>query len=342
MSSEYGRNGLSYSVLKNGLCCGILKRCNEMAKQELFWCIDCKKFLPGDKFEYTNEDFNYCRGCIIKRNNRKQRGIKLMGGCCQRCGYKELMSQLDFYPVRGYNEKTQVEYLLDQLGIEIARTELDKCCLLCHICGVEYADNKWEALFIRRSDDLMGYTIEKSWSLDDVGSEEIIPEKKDSQEGLAKGNLNLYLIESKNGLTKIGISKNVKNRLGELKSSSPVSLRLVAYGKSSYSTEGEIHKKFIDKCSHGEWFKLTRKDVNYIINRLNLTRNKDDRFIRAGKYNNVVRLHGDEQRKLILQLPIDDKRYEVKIEEDIRPVILEMIQEEEDLLDEEDGQVMLF
>ena len=75
---------------------------------------------------------------------------------------------------------------------------------------------------------------------------------------------NVYLIHNPLlGITKIGISNNVKNRLINLESSCGVSLELFYYTlpcDNSESIEKEMHEIFKDDRAKGEWF-YTDKNV---------------------------------------------------------------------------------
>src|SRR4051812_45704665 len=66
----------------------------------------------------------------------------------------------------------------------------------------------------------------------------------------------VYFIQAENGLVKIGFTKSgVKKRLAQLRTggSSPMAIRGTMDGDKA--TEAEIHRRFRDFRSHGEWFR---------------------------------------------------------------------------------------
>lgn len=76
----------------------------------------------------------------------------------------------------------------------------------------------------------------------------------------------IYFIHSDNGLTKIGIAKDVKLRLTTLNIGSPVELSLLFYFESQNAkrAEANLHKRFSQKRVKGEWFNLSDKDISWI------------------------------------------------------------------------------
>jgi hypothetical protein len=69
-----------------------------------------------------------------------------------------------------------------------------------------------------------------------------------------------YIIYNPNNeLYKIGMSKNVYNRLSQLKNEVAPNIELIAYCEKDY--ESEIHFKYRDKRKFGEWFNITIDDV---------------------------------------------------------------------------------
>lgn len=76
----------------------------------------------------------------------------------------------------------------------------------------------------------------------------------------------VYILKG-GGLVKIGISFDVKNRYKKLCTSSPVPLELI-YNVDiidARKIEKELHSKYKDYNSHGEWFNLTDTQVKEII-----------------------------------------------------------------------------
>ncbi len=76
----------------------------------------------------------------------------------------------------------------------------------------------------------------------------------------------LYLIQSENGLTKIGIASDVNDRLKTLNIGSPVVIVLIyhVYTIFAKEIETELHAMYKDKLVKGEWHKLTDEDIQNI------------------------------------------------------------------------------
>jgi len=74
----------------------------------------------------------------------------------------------------------------------------------------------------------------------------------------------LYFIRSNNHV-KIGISSNVSERIEELQRGNPIKLEILGVIKnSSFKKEEEIHNKFINLRTVGEWFKYENSIAEYI------------------------------------------------------------------------------
>lgn len=86
----------------------------------------------------------------------------------------------------------------------------------------------------------------------------------------------IYLIYAENGLTKIGKSINVKQRFHMLSCASPCALTLLfAIRLDNYSeTELALHQQFNKVRIRGEWFNLTRAEIDSVIAKLSLCKNK--------------------------------------------------------------------
>jgi hypothetical protein len=75
----------------------------------------------------------------------------------------------------------------------------------------------------------------------------------------------IYLIESENGLHKIGYTANLKHRLLSLSAQSSVVVRYIHYFKSKHMATSEkwLHNKYKDYRHHGEWFQaMNRRAMN--------------------------------------------------------------------------------
>jgi hypothetical protein len=77
----------------------------------------------------------------------------------------------------------------------------------------------------------------------------------------------IYIVKSDSGLTKIGISNLIQDRINSLKAQNSDQLSLVCYFETpqSSSLESKIHKKYADARQHGEWFDLTQSEVREIV-----------------------------------------------------------------------------
>lgn len=78
----------------------------------------------------------------------------------------------------------------------------------------------------------------------------------------------IYLVSSSNGLTKIGVTNNPLDRFYDLSNMSPVKLDLIYYtpvpSEYVYKMEARLHGLFRSKRQHGEWFRLTGRDILFI------------------------------------------------------------------------------
>lgn len=66
----------------------------------------------------------------------------------------------------------------------------------------------------------------------------------------------IYLIEAQNGLVKIGIAQNVRDRYQASRVCSPVLTRLIAMWPGTRIDEDALHERFRSVREHGEWFAL--------------------------------------------------------------------------------------
>lgn len=72
---------------------------------------------------------------------------------------------------------------------------------------------------------------------------------------------------------KIGRTNNVDRRIGEISPKLPFKTRLVCTiaTEDMYTLEAELHERFADKRTNGEWFELEPEDVEYIGGLPNVT-----------------------------------------------------------------------
>jgi hypothetical protein len=75
----------------------------------------------------------------------------------------------------------------------------------------------------------------------------------------------VYLLKSANGLYKIGITKNINQRLTTIRKS-PIKIELVHSIESGNAAdlEKDLHSRFADNRVIGEWFQLNQEQVKEI------------------------------------------------------------------------------
>lgn len=75
----------------------------------------------------------------------------------------------------------------------------------------------------------------------------------------------VYFIEAENGLIKIGVSDDPVSRFGQIRTMSPLPLRLrgVVPGAGN-AGEAELHQRFAADRAHGEWFRPSPALLSYI------------------------------------------------------------------------------
>ncbi|WP_395138279.1 GIY-YIG nuclease family protein [Armatimonas sp.] len=76
----------------------------------------------------------------------------------------------------------------------------------------------------------------------------------------------VYLVQADNGLVKIGRTRNIKNRLSELRVGSPCELELLVMVKAldCVLLEQRLHRRFAKTRVRGEWFRLSMEDIEYV------------------------------------------------------------------------------
>ena len=78
----------------------------------------------------------------------------------------------------------------------------------------------------------------------------------------------IYLIKNKDtGHMKIGIAKDIKQRLKALQTGSVSELEVLSliYSETPYTLEKNLHNRFASKRLRGEWFNLEGSDIEYIM-----------------------------------------------------------------------------
>lgn len=81
----------------------------------------------------------------------------------------------------------------------------------------------------------------------------------------ARNARSVYFIEAENGLIKIGVSDDPVGRLAQIKTMSPLPLKLLGLIPGAGDVgEAEFHRRFADDREHGEWFRPSPALTSYI------------------------------------------------------------------------------
>ncbi len=90
-------------------------------------------------------------------NRTKKLFVELIGGECQRCGYREFSSGLDFHHIDKKQKDTLPVNVIRNGDYDRAYAELDKCALLCKNCHQAFHAGEWQCEFVKR--DGLGWAI---------------------------------------------------------------------------------------------------------------------------------------------------------------------------------------
>jgi hypothetical protein len=133
-------------------------RCNDIKSKNSFHKEDDRISRTGTR--------RICKDCVAKnRRNKwlrtKTKYTEILGGKCQKCGFCEFLSPLQFHHVLD-NEK---EHTLSIIMMRESRTqdviaELDKCCLLCSNCHDAFHASELDLKFKKR--ESIGWTVASS------------------------------------------------------------------------------------------------------------------------------------------------------------------------------------
>jgi hypothetical protein len=83
-----------------------------------------------------------CKRCeseraIARKNKKRDKAIKYLGGKCIRCGYNKCIAALDFHHRESRTKKYELAKIICSYKWDTIQTELDKCDLLCSNCHRE-------------------------------------------------------------------------------------------------------------------------------------------------------------------------------------------------------------
>ena len=101
----------------------------------------------GRVYEYKRRSGHtkrQCNSCLVnkRRFEKKERAVALLGGECNRCGYKACIQALCFHH-KDPREKSFTLSGSHALSWKRWETELKKCILLCHNCHLELHAGLW-------------------------------------------------------------------------------------------------------------------------------------------------------------------------------------------------------
>ena len=101
-------------------------------------CEDCGESDPNNFYPRQKQK---CKKCHNQRTakdgkNKRIKAIKLLGGCCQHCGYDKCYAALEFHhidpTIKDVNYSTMRGWTFSRI-----KKELDNCILLCANCHRE-------------------------------------------------------------------------------------------------------------------------------------------------------------------------------------------------------------
>lgn len=147
-----------------------ISRDNEMLKHGFCYCHSCRDYLPLSEFYNRKPISYYCKNCEkTKRDAYKAKAwaksrnyslksywVSVMGGKCQRCGYSEFVTSLEFHHVSRSEKSSSPSPVIFSNDKLKTASELDKCCLLCRNCHMGYESNSWTGEFIKQP---FGYSL---------------------------------------------------------------------------------------------------------------------------------------------------------------------------------------
>lgn len=90
--------------------------------------------------------------------------------------------------------------------------------------------------------------------------------KKEQTSGMTQKHEYVYFLTADNGLTKIGRTRNLGQRIHHFTTKLPYELKetLIIKTTDSSALETHLHKMFSDKRVRGEWFQLTSEDFDNV------------------------------------------------------------------------------
>jgi hypothetical protein len=121
-------------------------RYNNAGKRSALVCKMCNDSTPDNFYKRgVDEHYHLCKSCFKKTHGAKRlarsRRVKAewvayKGGACVKCGYNRCSAALEFHHLDP-NQKDPNWNSIRHLELEVIKTELDKCQLLCSNCHRE-------------------------------------------------------------------------------------------------------------------------------------------------------------------------------------------------------------
>lgn len=93
----------------------------------------------------------------------------------------------------------------------------------------------------------------------------------------------IYFIKGHDKYIKIGFTTDIKNRLSTLQTSSPTKLTVIKLTKGTIRQEKELHKRFSNLRTNGEWFELSNDLLTYIASLKDVKLNINNKIIELPK-----------------------------------------------------------
>jgi len=146
-------NGIKKNLGKRKYCleCSPWGKHNTRSLGKNKKCIICSKDLIGNQTIYCSIQ------CTLKKGGRwyksqKERGakrkvdlVKMLGGCCNVCGYKKNIAALDFHHKNPKEKESPLNFsFLLKMNWEKCVKEAMKCVVLCSNCHREHHNPSYE------------------------------------------------------------------------------------------------------------------------------------------------------------------------------------------------------
>lgn len=103
------------------------------------------------------------------------------------------------------------------------------------------------------------------WALEHKGISDSAKWERLSSEAPSPKRGYVYFIEARTaGLVKIGYASNPVDRMKSIQGMSPVKVSLVGFMEGDMQDERDLHRRFAEYRSHGEWFRFEGDVYDYI------------------------------------------------------------------------------